>query len=658
MSTKPMSSSTNSSINNNNVNNNKGTNDIKMGADDKVLKQLTRILERQLRSTWDGVGRLRAAKARAVVSELTKRVLVNNHGSRTDSGKDLSERHAGLAVDSIRQVLSRASAVGVVDMRGIVARELRGRTVYALDPDAISTHKSVMAQNGPVGLALDAHLLADYLERRGAGPQHYDSGSTSGLERWLPSSTQGHIVVPFMTEAQPLSCIVVTTDSPHLKFTREDESFINTIGVILGAYILQRRVVAADASKTTFLSSISHELRTPLHGILSGLELVRPHVQSEAREAMEMVESSASTLDHILNDVLDFARRSRGEPKAKQEVDLEALTRQTMTIGRAEGKGRCRVGVRIDPDGLVGQGRPGEVSTHTVNGSIVVRLERSRELDGFVLVVQDTGCGIPETFLKDVFRPFTKANPFAIGTGLGLYIVRGMVQEMGGTANLQSQVGFGTRLTVACPVTFLRDGRANATFSPAQREIIGQVKNGVLVPTPRNSDVVVTRDKQAVPIILNKAANGLADGGHARPQAEKTSDDTEPTRILVVEDNDISRKILVRLIQKQMKANRVAIETAVDGIDALEKFETFAPRIVLTDVSMPRMNGVTAAREMRRIEDEHGWTKTRIYAITGLGSSDVRLKQEAMMGDASLDGWYIKGHDNMSQMVQKIATDA
>jgi hypothetical protein len=166
-------------------------------------------------------------------------------------------------------------------------------------------------------------------------------------------------------------------------------------------------------------------------------------------------------------------------------------------------------------------------------------------------VVQDTGCGIPETFLKDVFRPFTKANPFAIGTGLGLYIVRGMVQEMGGTVDLQSQVGFGTRLTVACPVTFLRDGRANATFSPAQREIIGQVKNGVLVPTPRKSDIVVTRDKQAVPIIPNKAANGLADGGHARPRAEKTSDDTEPTRILVVEDNDISRKILVRLIQKQ-----------------------------------------------------------------------------------------------------------
>jgi len=112
MSTEPMSSS--------------ADNDDSNDKNDQVLKQLTRMLERQLRSTWDGVGRLRAAKARAVVSELTERVLVDNHGSRTDSGEDLSERHAGLAVHSVRQVLSRASAVGVVDMRGIVARVSMG----------------------------------------------------------------------------------------------------------------------------------------------------------------------------------------------------------------------------------------------------------------------------------------------------------------------------------------------------------------------------------------------------------------------------------------------------------------------------------------------------------------------------------------------------
>jgi hypothetical protein len=114
MSTEPMSSSSSADNDDSNYKN------------DQVLKQLTRMLERQLRSTWDGVGRLRAAKARAVVSELTERVLVDNHGSRTGSGEDLSERHAGLAVDSIRQVLSRASAVGVVDMRGIVARVSMG----------------------------------------------------------------------------------------------------------------------------------------------------------------------------------------------------------------------------------------------------------------------------------------------------------------------------------------------------------------------------------------------------------------------------------------------------------------------------------------------------------------------------------------------------
>lgn len=218
-------------------------------------------------------------------------------------------------------------------------QETKGRTAYVQDPDAAAGRHDILAQTTTPGLALDRHVMADYLERLGSKSRRYDADDLSGLETSLPSSTQGHIVVPFMTEAQPLFCIVVTTDSPHLKFSREDVSFINTIGVILGAYLLQRRVVAADASKTTFLSSISHELRTPLHGILSGLELVRQHVDDEAKEAMEMVESSATTLDLILNDVLDFARISRREPKAEQEVDLQSLTRRTMMIGRAEGRG-------------------------------------------------------------------------------------------------------------------------------------------------------------------------------------------------------------------------------------------------------------------------------------------------------------------------------
>ena len=245
-----------------------------------------------------------------------------------------------------------------------------------------------------------------------------------------------------------------------------------------------------------------------------------------------------------------------------------------------------------------------------------------------------------------MFRPFTKANPFAIGTGLGLYIVRGMVQEMGGTVDLQSRVDEGTRLTVACPVHFLRDLRGRTTDVADLRETIGRVINGVLVAAPKGP--VGSRPDSVISRPTSK--RGRSD--------DFGSTSLDPTRILVVEDNDISRKILVRLIQKQSKPASVKIETAVDGIDALEKFRAFAPQIVLTDVSMPRMNGVTAAREMRRMEQEQDRPKTRIYAITGLGSSDIRLKQEAMMGDASLDGWFIKGQDNMSQMIEEIAANS
>jgi hypothetical protein len=87
-----------------------------------ILKQLTRVLERQLRSTWDGKGRLNAAKARAAISDLTERVLVNHHGGDTSTGDGSLVEYAQLAVEKIKRVTTRADAVAVVDLRGILAR--------------------------------------------------------------------------------------------------------------------------------------------------------------------------------------------------------------------------------------------------------------------------------------------------------------------------------------------------------------------------------------------------------------------------------------------------------------------------------------------------------------------------------------------------------
>jgi CheY-like chemotaxis protein len=286
---------------------------------------------------------------------------------------------------------------------------------------------------------------------------------------------------------------------------------------------------------------------------------------------------------------------------------------------------------------------------HTRQGVINVRLECSPHMNEFVLTVTDTGCGIPEAFLAECFKPFTKSDSFSVGTGLGLYNVRGMVHEIGGTIDLQSRVGTGTTLTVACPVMFLHvaQDRAKTCLPPLVRETIGTIVNGALVldrtqPTARMGDVetITTPD--------------LDGDDTAHKPSSKSVEQTQSIRILVAEDNEISRKILVKLIHKQMKPVKPLIETAMDGVQAVERFQQFAPQVVLTDVSMPLMNGVAAASEMRRVEREQGRVRSRIYAITGLGSSDIRLKQEAMLGDASFDGWFIKGQDNMSRMVEEI----
>jgi CheY-like chemotaxis protein len=133
-----------------------------------------------------------------------------------------------------------------------------------------------------------------------------------------------------------------------------------------------------------------------------------------------------------------------------------------------------------------------------------------------------------------------------------------------------------------------------------------------------------------------------------------------PIRILVVDDNELGRRILLTLLDRlsrntnsgsSLPVNSIVRE-AIDGIEALQVFEQFQPQLVLTDVSMPNMDGVTAAREMRAIERRDTWQGERsvIYAITGLGSSDPRLRMDALGGGAELDGWLIKGKDSLSRV--------
>jgi hypothetical protein len=158
---------------------------------------------------------------------------------------------------------------------------------------------------------------------RSSAEELFDAESKpSGLEHFLPPSTRSQLVVPFSIADEPAFLIIVTTSKQFWTFRGTEANLVRSMGVVLRAQVVQRRLVEADAAKTVFLSSVSHELRTPLHGLMTGLQLVAESLRhgepEHALRLLPMVESSGQTLQQILDDILDFGKMMHTRSSAGQ----------------------------------------------------------------------------------------------------------------------------------------------------------------------------------------------------------------------------------------------------------------------------------------------------------------------------------------------------
>lgn len=307
-------------------------------------------------------------------------------------------------------------------------------------------------------------------------------------------------------------------------------------------------------------------------------------------------------------------------------------------------------------------------------GSITVILETSHTVNGISLKIIDTGPGIEPSFASKLFQPFSKANSFNPGAGLGLYITKALVDRMSGNISLYSTPGQkGSTFEVKLPVALAKPFEMNTEPSKTVREVIDMdaekygrrepeaatldTSNGIEKPAaidPSTSSVpgdgasskaIATREEALVPIDRSQQDCHISID---RPAFS-------PLRVLIADDNEISRKILQALLRKMSKNIDIEIAQAVDGLQAIEVFKTFKPHLLLTDVSMPGCDGIQAAGEMRKIERTEQRPKCKIFAITGLGSSDPRLKVEALREDV-VDGWLVKGKDSLTR-IREIVTD-
>ncbi len=375
----------------------------------------------------------------------------------------------------------------------------------------------------------------------------------------------------------------------HSGLTREQKAAIKGVGLLLAlalaavlvlSWLLRRlhraNVLAESASraKSTFLFSMSHDIRTPMNAIMGYTAMAKSRADNPVAvgECISKIEIAGSHLLSLINQILEMSRIESGKVKLEMsEVDLHERTRAMAAITEASAmqKGLSfEVSVDNLPHPIVWtdtdraaqiiQNVLGNAVKYTpAGGKISYTLEeRPCEREGYsyyVATVADTGIGMSPEFLADIFSPFSRERTSTVsrieGTGLGMSIVKRIVDLMGGTIEIESKQGVGTTVTVSVPMKW-----ASGDAAAAKSESAAAIK----------------------PLSL---------------KGRKT---------LLVEDNEMNREVARWMLTEQ----GLEVVEAVNGADAVEKFKMHRDSLdfILMDIQMPVMDGYAATKAIREIE--------------------------------------------------------
>jgi signal transduction histidine kinase len=348
------------------------------------------------------------------------------------------------------------------------------------------------------------------------------------------------------------------------------------------------RLGELDAAKTAFFSNVSHEFRTPLTLLLGPLEDLLAHapLDEASRAQVRLAHDNALRLLKLVNALLDFSRLEAGR-LAASFAPLD-IARFTAELGAMFSSAAERAGLRLIVDcpplsapAFVDRDLWEKVVTNllsnafkfTRQGEIALRVRESD--DGFLLAVADTGIGIPASELPRIFDRFHRvASAWARtheGTGIGLSLVRELVELHGGRVAVQSEPGRGTTFTVTIPRGFEHLPAGAVSSAPAASH--------------------VTRDALAHSL---ETRRWMAGGEAPTPPSPGHEQGRPRARVLVVDDNADLRGYVSGLL-----APLYDVEAAVDGLAALDAAHARPPDIVVSDVMMPRLDGFGLVRELR-----------------------------------------------------------
>ncbi len=342
----------------------------------------------------------------------------------------------------------------------------------------------------------------------------------------------------------------------------------------------------SSKAKAMFLANMSHEIRTPLNGIVGMAEqLAQSQLDADQRYFVDIMRSASSTLLSIINDVLDISKIESGKFSIETTpFNLNETIRRTLSIFGEKAK-QTNVSLDIelmDDRGIMHLGDPhrlsqvlfnivGNAMKFTQAGYVRVTSHLARGENDICLVsfsIEDTGVGMDMAYLTKVFEAFTQEDASVTrkfgGSGLGLSIARNIVHIMGGTIEIESEKGKGTRVNIRIPMRISNE--------------------------KTKQDIVEITD-------LQKSLKGL--------------------RILAVEDNELNRMVL----QVILKKCEVVLTIAHNGQEAIDLIQQQEFDLVLMDVQMPIVDGLEATKYIRN-------ELKMIIPIIGLSANAMREEVE------------------------------
>lgn len=410
----------------------------------------------------------------------------------------------------------------------------------------------------------------------------------------------------------------------------------------------------ASANKSQFLAKLSHEIRTPLSGIIGFINLLSEYpLTKEQQRIIGEVKNASSLLMHVVNEVLDLSKIEAGRLTLEnhsfslRENIQKSIVAITPLIYEKDLKIQSLIEEDV-PDSVIGDSaRLKQVLNNLLSNAVkfteqgIVSI-KVRNLNNPVenkmtvmFQIQDTGIGIQQENIKELFTPFTQATTSTSrkygGSGLGLSIAKDLIKMMGGDIELTSEIGFGTTLRFhvvlgianknapAIPMTYpIPDlepdyGERMQSFAMGKVEVNGK-RHLTKKAEPEGCTARIAKEEETLP---------EPEIGVGNPW------------VLLVEDNETNRNLMLLFLEKK----NIRCEVATNGVEAYLLATSKDYDVILMDCQMPEMDGYECTRRIRKFEGNR--RHTPIVAMT----ANVMAGDREKCIDAGMDDFIGKPVD-------------